>query len=255
MRVKDFSPDSLEADARRSFYIEENIGTVEDPEYIYHLNVEVNPVDVNEPSAFWVLKTRVFDGVAFLVGLSNQVRLYWKKDSDVDPIHVASADLIAEVETSPSVWQSETFSFASANYSKITEDAVYYRAWITRDVLGVTGAFGLELHWDTRSKLWKFYLDVPGQNVRIKWRATVLQNAVSQKELYDENGVPITPAKKGISWRTDYPNVNHVSQPAADPDWTDHQWTFEPLGKLCDVEDGRTLLQRYEDVAGLLVEA
>jgi len=274
MKLKDFSPESQDQEARKAFFLERNIGTPEDPIFIYDSNQEIDPIDFGESGVLRVLKKKAFDGVAWLAVFPESIGLYWQKDADSQKINVAQAELIAEVETSPGIWQGQIFSFQDAEIQKIDSETIIdpetgepiivsippkYRAFKTEAVLGVNSAFGLEIQFQQGSTKQKFYIDIPGYNVRLKWRASVLQAAVSQPAIYDEYHRPIVAAKKGISYSVaDYIDqggtVDHVSQPAADPAWTEHQWTFEPSGKICDPVDGRTLLERFDDRAGLFVD-
>ena len=132
----------------------------------------------------------------------------------------------------------------------------YFRAFEIKDIpaLSVTDAvFGMDFHWGFGKVKQAFYLDVPGYLCRLRWRARVKDSAVA----WTDNSNPRLPVyHRGLSYNiSDYPgNVSHVSSPDAEAGWTQHQWTFEPDGYNCPVEDERTPFERFEESAGLFVD-
>jgi len=93
---------------------------VEGEDTIYDLEAE-DTTGTN--GALRSLKKRVYDGVAELRMYSDHIETWW------NDIHVASADLIAQVWAG-GAWQSQVFDFSTATITKL--DAKTYRAvWIT----------------------------------------------------------------------------------------------------------------------------
>ena len=211
------------------------------------------------------IRKKVFDGNADIVISADTIHIYWKGDL------VAQAQLEAQVEIAPGVWQGQLFSFADANIQKITEMQTdegpvpitpFYRAYEVKDVpaLGITNAvFGMDVHWAFKNTKLSFYLDAPGFNSRIRWQCRVKDSAVYQPPVYSGVGrdrVLVTPAQKGLQFNAqDYEGqVNHGSQADPEPGWTQHWWTFEPDGKQIDIADARTPLERYQQGVGLVVD-
>ena len=130
----------------------------------------------------------------------------------------------------------------------------FYRANEVKTVLGIPNCvIGTDVDWAFKKTKLGFYLDVPGEKVRIRWQARVKDSAVAWTDNTDPNK-PIY--HKGLSFNvSDYRGaVNHGSMADPEPGWTIHWWTFEPDGKQIDVADARTPLERYEQGVGLVVD-
>jgi hypothetical protein len=132
----------------------------------------------------------------------------------------------------------------------------FYRAYEVKDIpaLGITDAvFGMDAHWAHKDTKLSFYLDTPGENVRIRWQVRVKDSAVA----WTDNADPENPVyHKGLSFNvSDYEGeVNNGSQADPEPGWTIHWWTFEQNGKQIDAADARTPKERYEQEVGLVVD-
>lgn len=192
--------------------------------------------------AIRILRKRVYDGIAWFVFKADRQQIYWQRDVESTPRLVAEGQLVAQAYIG-GTWRSATFDFATASISQV--DTGIYRAVNRLSYAFGDVIFGQQFAWTRGNCKQTFYVDAPGQTVRLRWQCRVRDAAVAQSE-----------SDKGLRFSVaDYPGtVTHTS--AADPaeGWTQHIWTFEPDGYACPAEDGRTTAQRYADGAGLLVD-
>jgi hypothetical protein len=275
MRIKDFSPNSKDIDALKAFYLERQTGVDSDgnPIYAYDSNQEDDSNPDITAGALKIIKKKVFDGVAYLAVRTDKIQIWWKKDSDSVPMLVAEAELMVQVWDTDQ-WKDRTFNFDLANLSKITTKTYFserlqqdvtidiqpfYRAFKVEDIpaLGINnGTWGLDLYWNAGNVKFAFYADAPGWLTRLRWRARVMDSIIAWVDRSD----PINPINhKGLSFSVqDFinngGNVDHTSGADAEAGWTWHQWTFEPDGYNCPVEDERTPSERFEESAGLFVD-
>jgi len=240
------------------FFIAENTGEG----MAYHSNTEHDTDPDIDAGFLKVLKKKVFDGIAALAVRSDKLQIWWKRDQDATPRLIAEADLVGEVWAG-GAWQQKTFEFSGAELSRIEDEngVGHYRAVRIEDIpaLGVTNAvWGLEVWWQHGNVKFAFYADVPGRQIRIKWRTRFMESALSQKEVIDPDTGEITQeSKKGLSWSAaDYDGNVNASDLLADAEegWSAKVWTFEPSGFDCPAADGRTFGQRFTDKAGLWVD-
>jgi hypothetical protein len=91
----------------QDYYLQSGVDSIGNP--IYDLLNQL--VDDYLPAK--AIRKKVFDGNADIVISADTVHIYWKGDL------IAQAQLEGQVETSPSVWQGQFFSFADANIKKI----------------------------------------------------------------------------------------------------------------------------------------
>jgi len=201
---------------------------------------EVDPIlFTHSVGSIKVVAKKVFDGIAYFVFKSDISQIWWKRDALANPILVAECQLVGQVYLNDS-WNNYPFEFSEANVSSQGDGR--YRAIQTQG----NNLFAMEWDWSQGSGKQSFFIDVPGQLVRLRWQCRVLESAIANPEQ----------GKQGLSYSThDYPgNVNHGSQADPEEGWVQHWWTFEPDGFTCDVEDERTPLQRYNEGAGLVVD-
>jgi hypothetical protein len=129
----------------------------------------------------------------------------------------------------------------------------YYRANEVKTVLGIPNCvIGMDVDWAFKKTKLGFYLDVPGENARLRWQCRVKDSAVA----WTDNTDPENPIyHRGLNFNvSDYEGaVNKGSQADPEAGWTQHWWTFEPDGKQIDPADARTPLERYEQGVGLVV--
>ncbi|MCK5138503.1 MAG: LamG domain-containing protein [Thermodesulfovibrionia bacterium] len=133
----------------------------------------------------------------------------------------------------------------------------FYRANEVKTILGIPNCvIGMDADWGYKRDKESFYLDVPGENVRLRWQCRVKDSAVYVPPVLNEEGKVVTPAKKGLQFNVqDYEGeVNHGSQVDLEPGWTIHWWTFEPTGKQIAPADSRTPKERFEQGVGLIVD-
>ncbi len=239
MRIFHNHPDNPAA--KPNFFMPRDTGEVDadlNPIIAYDLPAE-DTSGVN--SCLRSLKRKCFDGVVELQMHAEHIEIWWNN------VLVAKADLVGEVFKAGS-WRSQTFSFADANLTKINDGT--FRAVTVIDIpaLSITNAvFGLEWSFGQGfSSKQTFYLDVPGELVRIKWRTEVRTAALAENR---EDG-------KGLRYNIDdYVGVSSHNAPVhPDPAWAYNIFTFEPDGFQVDPADGRTPVQRYQDQVGLLID-
>jgi hypothetical protein len=161
-------------------------------------------------------------------------------------------------EGRPSVWVDYQYNEPTEvnlgyEYEIDVDVTPFYRANEVKTVLGIPNCvIGMDARWAHKDTKLGFYLDVPGENVRLRWQTRVKDSAVAQP--------PTSPvaddAKRGLRFNvSDYDGeVNHGTQADPEPGWTIHWWTFEPSGKQIAPADARTPKERYEQGAGLVVD-
>lgn len=228
----------------------------DDAEPITVYDDQVDPIDpaqfTQATDALHILPKKVYDGTAYYVFKNDRVQIYWQRDAEATPRLIAEMQLIGQVYVS-GAWQNYTFEFGAANITTI--ESGVHRAVITRTVGATTALFGLEWSWKQGNTKQTFYLDVPGRSVRIRWQTRVLEAAIAQGE---QTQSPFTKKKPGRGLRysvADYQGtVIHGSQDDPQEGWVQHWWTFEPDGAACDAADSRTMLERYQQAAGLVVD-
>jgi hypothetical protein len=231
----------------QDFFLARNVGTEEEPTYIYdqpNEDVEIFPAWA-PANTIKILKKKVFDGVGYLVVRPLATEIYWQRDEDVDPRLVAQAQLSGQIKTGADTWSAEqAFNFSESN---LTKTGLGYTAYSVSDIGPYTDVvFGQAWNFEQGNAKQSFYLDSPDNTVKLRWSVRVLEAAIADPEN----------DKKGLSYDiSDYQgNVVHTSEADPEEGWVIHRWEFEPDGYECDVTDGRTSLQRFTDKAGLWVD-
>jgi len=213
---------------------------------VYDLpHVDLDPIPVDFPNAIKVIKKKAFDGHVYLAIHKLRTDIWWQKEVDSNPVRVAQAQLVAQIETSPGVWSAEQpFDFEEANLTKIKR---YYVGYIKDDIGPYEDVvFGQIWNFEQGNVKQAFYVDVPGETVRLTWQARVKTSAIADPEN----------DKKGLSYDvSDYEgNVTHTSEDDPQEGWRIHKWTFEPDGFQCPDVDSRTPRERFDDRAGLWID-